>query len=398
MSWCRSLLKADAKVNAIRSNNSTPLYAACCNGFVEIVDLLLKHGADLHLRCTDKTTAFSVACQHGYADIVQLLLEHAKRLAQTINNTNINNEEVEELDHIEVTIPKSPAASPRANRPNKLNASIESPASIKITQLHTEKIKGKFKRLMSRIQSSDRIVPSNNNTNVALPVDSPKQIDTEMRSSDGLTPLLQACHEGHVEVVKCLIDHGSNLQATCRYGYTALHIASLNGHRDIVELLLSLQAINIDQKGDEGMTALHLACRKGNLEVVQLLLDFNANLEACTRHGMTALHLASKRGYATIAEMLLKQGARVNAMCKENNTPLHYACKYSHVDTAAVLLKYDADFDIESKERLTPRRIAAEKGPEELLQLIESAVDNNKSGNIIDKLKRWTTKKILSKK
>jgi ankyrin len=389
------LLKADAKVNAVRSNNSTPLYAACCNGFVEIVELLLKHGADVHVRCSDKTTAFSVACQHGYADIVQLLLEHAKQLAQAINNTNINNEDVEELDHVEVAIPKSPAASPRANRNNKLNASIESPASIKITQLHTEKIKGKFKRLMSRIHSTDKIVSNNN---VPSPVDSPKQIDTEMRTSDGLTPLLQACHEGHVEVVKCLIDHGCNLQATCRYGYTALHIASMNNHRDIVELLLSMLVINIDQKGDEGMTALHLACRKGNLEVVLLLLDYNANLEACTRHGMTALHLASKRGYATIAEMLLKQGARVNAMCKENNTPLHYACKYSHVDTAAVLIKYEADFDIESKERLTPRRIAAEKGPEELLQLIESAVDNNKSGNIIDKLKRWTTKKILSKK
>jgi len=391
-------LKANAKVNATRCNNSTPLYAACSHGFVEIVDLLLKHGADLHIRSTDKTTAFSVACQHGFADVVQVLLEHSRQLAQAINNTNINNEDVEELDHVEVVIPRSPAASPHATR-HTLNTSIESPASIKITQLHTEKIKGKFKRLMSRIHSADRLntEPNNNNNNNVVPV---KEIDTEMRSSDGLTPLLQACHEGHLEVVKCLIDHGCNLQATCRYGYTALHIASLNNHREIVELLLSLQVIHIDQKGDEGMTALHLACRKGNLEVVRLLLDYNTNIEASTRHGITALHLAAKRGYASIVELLLKNGARINALCKESNTALHYACKYSHVDAAAVLLKYDADLEIESKERLTPRRIAADKGPEELVQLLETTVlsTGSRSENIIDKLKRWTTKKVLSKK
>lgn len=54
-------------------------------------------------------------------------------------------------------------------------------------------------------------------------------------------------------------------------GYSALHHAALNGHQDIVELLLTHEASTniLDVKGS---SPLHLAAWAGNVDIVRLLL------------------------------------------------------------------------------------------------------------------------------
>merc|ERR1719208_401223 len=55
-------------------------------------------------------------------------------------------------------------------------------------------------------------------------------------------------------------------------GFTALHYASLNGHREVAGLLLSYEAScnSVDQAGS---SPLHLAAWAGNGDVVQILLE-----------------------------------------------------------------------------------------------------------------------------
>jgi ankyrin repeat protein len=58
-----------------------------------------------------------------------------------------------------------------------------------------------------------------------------------------MTPLMVAAQRGHAEIAKLLIEHGADISAevgvTAMYpnGVTALLLATINGHDDVVEIL-----------------------------------------------------------------------------------------------------------------------------------------------------------------
>ena len=63
-----------------------------------------------------------------------------------------------------------------------------------------------------------------------------------------------------------------------RRGETALKYATLEGHTDIVEVLLEKGA-NVDVKDMNGETSLMHVARQGNGEIVQTLLDEGADVD-----------------------------------------------------------------------------------------------------------------------
>ena len=52
-------------------------------------------------------------------------------------------------------------------------------------------------------------------------------------------------------------------------------LACLNGHKDVVQLLLNNSESNIDfnAKHNSGMTAFNIACKNGHKDVVKLLVE-----------------------------------------------------------------------------------------------------------------------------
>jgi serine/threonine-protein phosphatase 6 regulatory ankyrin repeat subunit B len=63
------------------------------------------------------------------------------------------------------------------------------------------------------------------------------------------------------------------INQTTKYGYTALMLASIKGHKEIVKMLLAKEDIDINQTGDGGSTALMCASAQRNQEIVKMLLE-----------------------------------------------------------------------------------------------------------------------------
>lgn len=63
--------------------------------------------------------------------------------------------------------------------------------------------------------------------------------DIELGAS---TPLMEAAQEGHMELVKYLLENNAHVHAQTQTGDTALTYACENGHTDVADLLLQYGA------------------------------------------------------------------------------------------------------------------------------------------------------------
>lgn len=63
--------------------------------------------------------------------------------------------------------------------------------------------------------------------------------DIELGAS---TPLMEAAQEGHLDLVRYLLESGADVHAQTQTGDTALTYACENGHTDVADLLLQFGA------------------------------------------------------------------------------------------------------------------------------------------------------------
>jgi len=124
-------------------------------------------------------------------------------------------------------------------------------------------------------------------------------------------------------------------------GYTALHYASLNGHKDVVQLLLSYEA-SCNSVDEAGSSPLHLAAWAGNGEVVRILLETGPsipNVNLTNGDKETALHCASQYGHLDAVKLLLDAGADPNIKNIREETALDHAAQYGRIETVRLLLE-----------------------------------------------------------
>lgn len=111
------------------------------------------------------------------------------------------------------------------------------------------------------------------------------------------------CYMGHARVLKELLDLGANCNIETDDHWTPLQIASYQGHKDCLDLLVNHPFIQINKMTAERGTGLHLACTMGHAEIVELLLQYKASIKLEDPYGKTALELAT---VISIAELLAK--------------------------------------------------------------------------------------------
>jgi uncharacterized protein len=120
------------------------------------------------------------------------------------------------------------------------------------------------------------------------------------------TPLILACRQGNVDMVREFIGAGADLEHINSDGNTALWAACYGDHLAIINLLLGAGA-NINHQNGDGISVLIYAASASKTEVVDLLVKRGADTGLKTSDDFTALDLAAN---AAILKILKAKSAQ----------------------------------------------------------------------------------------
>jgi ankyrin repeat protein len=160
---------------------------------------------------------------------------------------------------------------------------------------------------------------------------------------DGEVPLTVAAADGHIEIVRILLERGAEVDIETPRG-TALALAAERNHPEVVRLLLDAGANAAAlSPAYYDMTPLEIAALLGHVEVVRVFLRREGGAE--TQRGLgTALWMASQQGYSEVVTLLARAGADLNAqVAPKGRSALMLAAQNGHTDTVAALLAAGAD-------------------------------------------------------
>ncbi|KAI9455689.1 ankyrin repeat-containing domain protein [Lactarius psammicola] len=226
----------------------------------------------------------------------------------------------------------------------------------------------------------------------------------------GLTPLHSAASNGHLDVVKLLLESGADINIFNDDGKTALDLASDNGMLEVASFLSILVAsqmssdavvkpstshlqpqnkplntVQLQRKDGEKakplndeLPPLYTASKNGQLDIVRSLLDRGFDVNEKTRRRNIALHGASFNGHLEVVKLLIECGSYVNSRNISGWTPLHITSSKGHLEVTRLLLDHGADVDIKTRnpEQWTPLHFASSMGHLDIaLLLVERGAD-----------------------
>ena len=120
----------------------------------------------------------------------------------------------------------------------------------------------------------------------------------------------EAASKGNIEAVKRHLATGTDVDVKGGWMViTPLHMAALNGHKEIVELLIAKGA-DINAKDDSEWTPLHWAADEGHKEVAEFLIAEGADVNAKAEDGETPLDATIEFRHPQIADLLRKHGGK----------------------------------------------------------------------------------------
>ncbi|KAI2503126.1 serine/threonine kinase [Fragilaria crotonensis] len=322
----RKLLREGANAN-VRHNRWTALMAACQNGHVCVVRLLLKQcQTDANAKYPGGFTALFQASQGGKLEVVRELLKHEKV------DVNAQQDQGGTALFIASQVGHTSVVSEFLTH---RNVDVNLPMHDGTTALHIASAFGRINVV--------RLLLEHNEVDVNLPTD------------EGTTALYTASQEGKLEVVRELLTHRNvDVNLPMHDGTTALHIASAFGRINVVRLLLEHNEVDVNLPTDEGTTALYTASQEGKLEVVrELLTHRNVDVNLPMRDGTTALYIASQEGkLEVVQELLTHRNVDVNLPKHDGTTALDVARSKRHDNIVRVLTVETVERDRRSLARV----------------------------------------------
>ncbi len=191
-------------------------------------------------------------------------------------------------------------------------------------------------------------------------------------AKDKMCPIHLACTWGQEKIVSALVDFRCEINIQDADGNTPLHVAILNQHSEIIEILLKQQNIDLriknnagqspfatalmrknnnatrlilkrepnaaEQTDNKGRNFLHTAVLNSDIETVLSLISVNVNVNSRIQDNLskTSLHLAVEVGSEMIIRNLILAGANVNDLTNNKKTALHLVAECIHPSVATI--------------------------------------------------------------
>ncbi len=136
-----------------------------------------------------------------------------------------------------------------------------------------------------------------------------RNIDFDQTNAAGETALMMASLQGELDMVKLMVDDKEvEINKT---GWTPLHYAATNGHIEVVKFLLERSAY-VDPESPNGTTPLMMAARGGHAEIIKVLLEEGgADMRMRNQQGMTVIDFAEQYNQPEIAAGLRSRWQKV---------------------------------------------------------------------------------------
>ncbi|CAI7623075.1 unnamed protein product [Penicillium pancosmium] len=339
------LLRAGAEVDARDKDGWTALRWAAHQGHKTIVKLLIRHEASIETSSGDQWTLLRWAAREGRENIIKLLVEM---------RVDLNATDADGLTPLRWAV----------NYDRAMTAWL-------LIQAHADVDEADRKGMTALHSVVERC--SNGNTSLQilwLLLENQANINAETKL--GWTPLHSAASGGSHSAVWLLLEKGANINAQTKLGLTPLHIAASRRRDSVVKLLLEKGA-NPKQGDDNERTALHWAVEEQEMRVAELLIKKAGDIvHAADQEKRTALHCAASIGNTHIVELLLDHGAHINVQDRNGKTPLHLGVSQQHEGVVTCLLWKGADWSVLNKKKRTAIHLATDLENEAIIEALRS--------------------------
>jgi ankyrin repeat protein len=245
----------------------TALHYAAMWGRRETVTFLLGQGAQANSRDEDSATPFTLACAKDHVGVARVFLEHMgpEALQETDNEGRTALHYAAFWGH-EETVTFLVGQGAQANSGDEIGC----------TPFLMACEKGRTGVVQVLVQHMGKQAVQDTATN-------------------GVTALHMAAIGGHEETAAFLISQGAECSSRTAVGVTPLMFACRQGRLGVLRLLLQHIGPEALQERDEnGMAALHWACEKGRGEVLRALLLSGADPTITDHEGRTPRDIAEE--------------------------------------------------------------------------------------------------------
>ncbi|WP_257266248.1 ankyrin repeat domain-containing protein [Endozoicomonas sp. ONNA2] len=292
------LMKHGANINAsVKYKWRTALHLAAESGQREILDKLLQHNADVNAQDSDgRTPLYYLTCADGQLDTIKYFM----------NTLIVNKADINHRDKYGIT-PLHFAA--KNGQLDTFSYLLENGAD-KYARTNSGKMALEIAWTNGQNTAKMLEILDNNGLDVSAPCNSKggtpiayaarnrqwklfdslilrgAKIDAWENEKDKYTPLHYAALADQKDTVRELVSRHADANSPDIHGDSAIHYAvsyegyykeNLADRQDILVDLLENGKADINARGYGGRTALHIACREGELEIVAELLERKAD-------------------------------------------------------------------------------------------------------------------------
>jgi ankyrin len=392
-----ALLRAGANASAKDRYGLTPIYLASLNGSVPLIQRLLEAGADPNAVDPGGETALMTATRTGAVGAMRLLIDRGAQV----------DAREPEFQQTALMIAARENHAPAVELLIKAGAAVDAQTRKGPTPNFVPPCKG--------TGCGSEGVGINRG---GLP-DRGRRAEVK----GGMTPLLYAARDGHLESARLLVDAGASLELGDANAIRPLLMAALNGQIEVARLLIERGA-NVNADDFWGRTPLWAAVEYRNLDMnnndqdsptdngvdrapflplIRLLIDKGANVNARTRElppprrwlyslndvswvdftGQTPFLRAALSADTTTMKLLVERGADPNLPTLAGTTPLMAAAGVNWVvaqtyteslqaryDAVALCLELGADVNAANSMGLTALLGAVNRGSNDIIELL----------------------------